>query len=77
MHVISPQVDRRHENIVLHAERIGGMPILGGNDVDLFGQTEEMISELIADIDRATKHVHMLYYIFQPDETGRRVAESG
>jgi len=76
MHVIHPDVDPSLRNVVLHAERIGGMPIVGGSDVELMGQTDEVIDRLIADIDAAEQHVHMLYYIFRADETGRRVLES-
>ena len=35
-----------------------------------------MISQLINDIEAAEHHVHMLFYIFANDETGRRVAEA-
>jgi len=52
------------------------MPILGGNDVELFGKTEEVVAKLIEDIGTAKEHVHMLYYIFYDDETGTRVANA-
>jgi len=34
----------------------------------------KVIDRLVADIDSATKHVHLLYYIFANDETGRKIA---
>ena len=35
-----------------------------------------VIDRLIADIDAARQHVHLLFYIFQDDSVGRRVAEA-
>src|SRR3712207_8740418 len=32
-------------------------------------------SRLVADIDAAESHVHLLYYLFAPDATGWRVIE--
>jgi cardiolipin synthase len=58
------------------AERLTGLPIIGGNDVRLIDDTDEMIRQLIDDIDAARRHVHLLYYIYVPDETGRRVADA-
>jgi cardiolipin synthase A/B len=62
--------------IIRQAERTGGMPIVGGNDVELVADNRAMIAKLIADIDAAQKHVHLLYYIYEPDETGRAVSEA-
>jgi cardiolipin synthase len=58
------------------AEGIGGMPIVRGNDVEFLAEAEPMIQRLVADIDAATHHVHLLYYIYKPDATGTRVAEA-
>ncbi len=58
------------------AEHLGYMPILGGNDVELMTRTEDVIDRLIADVDAAEHHVHLLFYLFADDETGRRVAEA-
>jgi cardiolipin synthase len=54
-------------------ENLGRFPTVAGNDVDLIAGYEEAIGALIADIDRARSHVHLLTYIFADDETGRRV----
>jgi len=52
------------------------MPILDGNSVTLISDTNEVIRQLTADIDKAKEHVHMLLYIFRNDDTGRRVANA-
>jgi len=60
---------------VVLAERLGYMPIVGGNDATMMTDTDEVIDRLVADIDAAKRNVHLLYYIFANDATGRRVAD--
>ncbi|MEE9212479.1 MAG: cardiolipin synthase [Phycisphaeraceae bacterium] len=73
-HVTRPQLDPALEPVIRQAERIGGMPILGGNHVELLAKTAATIDRLVADIDAAEHHVHMVFYIFADDDAGRRVA---
>lgn len=75
-HVIHPQLDADQMPLVMLAEKLGEMPIVGGNEVEIFITAEETISRLIADIDSAEHHVHLLFYIFEDDATGRKVAEA-
>ncbi len=74
--VVRPQLGPDAMAAVTLAERLGSMPILGGNDVELMTRTEDVIDRLIADVDAAEHHVHLLFYIYADDETGRRVAEA-
>ena len=72
-HVIHPTLDDRQEILAHVTETLGGLPILGGNDVELLADTEQVVARLIADIDAARDHVHLLFYIFAGDDVGRRV----
>jgi len=45
------------------------------NHVDLYTDGEEKFSALIQDLERATKHIHMLYYIIRSDELGTKIAD--
>ncbi len=56
------------------AARLGDFSAFAGNTVELLPDYAESIARLVADIDAATDHVHLLTYILAPDETGRRVA---
>ncbi|MCQ8781464.1 cardiolipin synthase [Mangrovibrevibacter kandeliae] len=58
------------------AEAIGSLPSLGGNAVELEPRYEAAVRRLIADIDKAEHHVHLLYYIFADDEIGGAVLEA-
>jgi cardiolipin synthase len=75
-HVIHPELGPQCKAAIILAERFGMMPILGGNSVTLISDTNEVIRRLIADINKAKEHVHMLFFIFRNDDTGRRVANA-
>ncbi len=75
-HIHRPTIDDSQLPLILQAEQIGGMQILGGNHVELINDYRVTVDRLIADIDAATHHVHLLFYIFADDQTGRRVAEA-
>jgi cardiolipin synthase A/B len=56
------------------AERLSEFPVVGGNRFELLPVYDAAIDRLVADVDAAKAHVHMLFYIFEDDETGARVA---
>ena len=56
-HIVSPQLDENMKATVVLAERLGDMPIVGGNAVETMTQTDAVIGRLIEDIDSAKKHV--------------------
>ena len=60
--------------IALQALKISRMPVLPGNRFELLGESTQTVERLVADIDAATAHVHLLYYILADDETGRKVS---
>ncbi|MBV9489077.1 MAG: cardiolipin synthase [Verrucomicrobia bacterium] len=58
------------------ASRLGDFEPFGGNRLELLPEYAGSINRLITDIAAARHHAHLLYYIFLPDETGRRVADA-
>jgi cardiolipin synthase len=58
------------------AQNLGDFGMVDGNQVELIADYDSAINRLVADIDTASQHVHLLYYIFAHDETGVRVADS-
>jgi cardiolipin synthase len=58
------------------ATRLGDFEPLGGNQIELLTDYKCSLDRLVADIEAATHHVHLLYYIYDNDDTGRRVAEA-
>lgn len=70
------QVDPEYQPLVYLAEKHGGLPLLGGNGIDLISDVSEFIDFLIKDIGQAQSHVHLLFYIFRDDATGVKVARA-
>jgi len=54
--------------------RLGDFAAWGGNRIELLADYRGSIDRLVADVDAARDHVHLLTYIFEDDATGRRVA---
>ncbi len=61
------------ETIAL-AERLGAFPLMDGNRIALLDDYEEASERLVAEIDRATHHAHVMTYIWGNDRTGLAVA---
>lgn len=57
-------------------ENLGSFPAMSGNDIELIVNYDDAIARLVEDIDRAQESIHLLYYIFGNDETGRLVMEA-
>lgn len=56
------------------ATRLGDFEPVGGNTVELLTDYAASLDRLVADIEAARHHVHLLYYIYEADAAGRRVA---
>ena len=74
--VFHPEVGPALSQAVTLAENLGQSPILGGNAVELLVDYDGTISRLVADIDRAVNHVHLLFYIFPDDSATAPVIEA-
>jgi len=58
------------------ATRLGDFEPVGGNQVELLTDYAVSLERLVSDIDAAQAHVHLMYYIYENDATGRRVADA-
>ncbi len=71
-----PRVQPEFASAVVLAEKLGHFETLDGNAIELLPGYDDAITRLIADVDAARHHVHLLYYIFADDPTGNRVADA-
>ncbi|TVQ85353.1 MAG: cardiolipin synthase [Chromatiaceae bacterium] len=55
---------------------IGEVAPVAGNRGRLLADSDAAIAAMVADIDAARDHVHLLFYIWLPDHNGTRMAES-
>ena len=64
----------------LHLFRVGqsisGFEPVGGNSGHLLADSNAVIDAMVADIDAAQNHVHLLFYIWLPDGNGCKVVEA-
>ncbi|MFW6061494.1 MAG: phospholipase D-like domain-containing protein, partial [Planctomycetota bacterium] len=58
------------------ARATGAMPAVGGNRLHFLSTYEEIADQLVADIDAAEDHVHVIFFIYRDDAVGRRVGEA-
>lgn len=60
---------------VAHAmERLAGLPVLGGNDIELLVDGDASFASIFASIDAARSYVLAQFYIIRDDATGRTFA---
>jgi cardiolipin synthase len=55
---------------------ISGFAPVGGNTARLLEDSNATIAAMVADIDAAQEHVHLLFYIWLPDNNGCQVIEA-
>ena len=55
---------------------VGGMSALKGNCIHLLEESDAAMDRLVDEIDRARDHVHILFYIWLPDDSGEKIADA-
>ena len=58
------------------ADRLSEFPAVGGNRFVLLPVYDAAIEAIVRDVDSAQRYVHMLFYIFENDDVGRRVTDA-
>ena len=67
---------RQFDHLFKLGKSISGFEPLGGNSASLMGDSNAMIDTLVTDIDAAQNHVHLLFYIWLPDNNGCKIVEA-
>lgn len=62
--------------IVAAGRATGGFYAVAGNDIVMLPEGDEAMDEMVAAIDGARDHVHILFYIWLDDECGGKVARA-
>lgn len=69
-------IPERYQHLFQLGRSISGFGPVVGNTARLLPDSNATIDALVADIDAARDHVHLLFYIWLPDHNGRKVAEA-
>ena len=57
-------------------ESITGYPPVAGNSGELMADSDATIARMVADIDAAQRHVHLMFYIWLTDTNGMKIVDA-
>ena len=69
-------VPQRYAHLFQMGKTINGFGPVSGNRATLMENSNTSIDSIVIDIDAATEHVHLLFYIWLPDNNGCKVVEA-
>jgi cardiolipin synthase len=69
-------VPQRYAHLFQLGKTVNGFDPVGGNRAHLMEDSTATFASMVADIDAAKDHVHLLFYIWLPDNNGCRVVEA-
>ena len=70
-----PKAPPTHADLGDLALKVNAFPVSSGNAVTLYQDTQQAFDAIIAAVESARHHVHMEYFIFRGDATGKQVLE--
>ena len=73
---LQANVPQRYAHLFHAGKTVNGFEPVGGNRAHLMQDSNATIASLVADIDAAKNDVHLLFYIWLPDNNGRKVVEA-
>lgn len=69
-------VPEQYEHLFRMGRSISGFDPVGGSSARLMADSNATIDAMVADIDAAEDHVHLLFYIWLADNNGCRIVEA-
>jgi cardiolipin synthase len=73
---ITANVAEQYVHLFRVGRSISGFEPVGGNSAHLLADSNAAIDAMVADIDAAGHHVHLLFYIWLPDGNGCKIVEA-
>ncbi len=73
---IQPFLSENYGYLFQVAHSINGFQAIGGNRGTLLADSNATIDAMVADIDAALEHVHVMFYIWLPDTNGLKMVEA-
>ncbi|MDX2503080.1 MAG: cardiolipin synthase [Gammaproteobacteria bacterium] len=70
------KVPERYQHLFRTGRSISGFDVMGGNSARLMADSNATIDSMVVDIDAATDHVHLLFYIWLPDNNGLKMVDA-
>ena len=73
---LQAQIPERYAHLFRVGQSVNGFEPVAGNRGALLSDSNASVDSLVADIDAATDHVHLIFYIWLPDTNGLKVVEA-
>lgn len=70
------EIPEQHVPLFRVGHTVNGFAPVAGNHGVLLADSNATIDSLVADIDASREHVHLTFYIWLPDNNGRKVVEA-
>ena len=70
---LQPQIPEPYTHLFRLGCSVNGFAPVGGNQARLLPDSNAAIESMVADIDAATHHVHLSFYIWLPDNNGLKM----
>ncbi|WP_181347679.1 cardiolipin synthase [Thalassobacillus sp. CUG 92003] len=70
-----PALEKYEDLFYLHLKNNDAI-LTQSNEVEVFTDGEKKFHSLMEDIDNATEHIHILYYIIRDDQLGQRLGDA-
>jgi cardiolipin synthase len=66
-------IPENYQHLFQAGKSVNGFDPVGGNDAVLLADSNAAIDAMVADIDAAAEHVHLMFYIWLPDNNGCKI----
>lgn len=73
---IQPDIPASYAHLFQVGHSVNGFQPVGGNQARLMPDSNSTIESMVADIDAAAEHVHLIFYIWLPDNNGLKIVEA-
>jgi cardiolipin synthase len=73
---LEAEIPERYRHLFRVGHSISGFAPVGGNTASLLADSNATIDAMVADIDAAQDHVHLLFYIWLADINGCKIVEA-
>jgi cardiolipin synthase len=73
---LQPKIPETYAHLFRLGYSVNGFEPVGGNSASLLPDSNATIESMVADIDASQDHVHLIFYIWLPDNNGLRVVNA-
>ncbi len=73
---LQPEFPERYAPLFRLGETINGFPPIRGNSASLCADSNAGIDAMVADMDAAQDHIHLIFYIWLTDNNGLKIADA-